>query len=142
MWEKVDIETFEVPDVILQPDAVKTPYQYFKELFTNEMVEHIAYQTNLYSVQVVGYPIKTSPAEIEDFLSALLYMGVFTFPSVEDYWSHTSEFPVISEIMSSKRFKTLRRYLHLNDNTQQGDSPDRFFSKSVLCLRCSANSAS
>ncbi|KAK7909773.1 hypothetical protein WMY93_014457 [Mugilogobius chulae] len=61
-------------------------------LFTDDMIEHIAHHPNLYSAQELGDPIKTSPQEIEHFLAMLLFMGVFNFPSLEDYWHHESRF--------------------------------------------------
>ena len=76
IWKHEDIEMSQVPDSRFEPpDAVKTPFQYFKTLFTDKIIEHIAQQTNLYSAQELGDPIKTSPQEIEDFLAILLFMG-------------------------------------------------------------------
>lgn len=128
IWKHEDIEEFQVPDSRFEPpDAVHTPFQYFKLIFTDEMIEHIAHHTNLYSAQELGDPVKTSPEEIVDFLAILLFMGVFNFPSVEDYWHHVSRFSVIADIMPRKRFQLLRRFIHFNDNQQCNDSPDRFY---------------
>lgn len=128
IWKHEDIEEFQVPESRFEPpEAVKTPFQYFKMLFTDEMIEHIAHHTNLYSAHELGDPIKTSPEEIEDFLSILLFMGVFNFPAMEDYWHHESRFDLIADIMPKKRFHLLRRFIHFNDNQQCNDSPDRFY---------------
>lgn len=128
LWKHEDIETFQVPDSSFNlPDAVKTPYQYFKMLFTDEMITHISEQTNLYAAQELGDPISTSPKEIEKFLAMLLFMGVFNFPAIDDYWCIESRFSVIADIMPRRRFKLLRRYLHFNDNQQCNGSPDRFY---------------
>lgn len=128
IWKSEDIEAANVPDASFEPpDAVKTPFQYFKALFTDEMIEHIAHHTNLYSTQELGDPIKTNPGEIEDFLAILLFMGVFNFPAMEDYWHHESRFNMIADIMPRKRFKLLRRFIHFSDNQQCNDSPDRFY---------------
>uniref|UniRef100_A0A8C1CNC5 PiggyBac transposable element-derived protein domain-containing protein n=1 Tax=Cyprinus carpio carpio TaxID=630221 RepID=A0A8C1CNC5_CYPCA len=109
------------------PVVVQSPFQYFRMLFTDEMIQHVAHHTNLYSAQELGDPIKTNPEEIEDFLSMLLFMGVFKFPSLEDYWHHESRFSVIADIMPRKRFQLLRRYIHFNDNQQCNENPDRFY---------------
>uniref|UniRef100_A0A3B4G8X8 PiggyBac transposable element-derived protein domain-containing protein n=1 Tax=Pundamilia nyererei TaxID=303518 RepID=A0A3B4G8X8_9CICH len=101
IWKHEDIEEFQVPDASFEtPDALQSPFQYFKMLFTDEMIDHIAYHTNLYSAQELGDTIKTSPKEIEDFLAILLFMGVFNFPSLEDYWHHESL--IISSAMRVK----------------------------------------
>ncbi|KAL7405160.1 hypothetical protein ABVT39_024706 [Epinephelus coioides] len=128
IWKHTDIEQFQVPDSsFVPPDAIKTPFQYFKTVFTDEMIQHIAVQTNLYSAQELGDPIKTSPEEIEDFLAILLFMGVFNFPAIDDYWDLESRFDVIADTMSKKRFKLLRRFIHFNDNQQCDLSADRFY---------------
>lgn len=53
-------------------------------------------------------------------------MGVFEFPSLEDYWACESRFPPVADTMSVKRFKVLRRYVQFNDNFQTEGCPDRF----------------
>lgn len=128
LWRHEDIETFQVPDSSFNlPDAVKTPFQYFKMLFTDEMITHISEQTSLYAAQELGDPISTSPEEIEKFLAMLLFMGVFSFPAIDDYWCIESRFSVIADIMPRRRFKLLRQYLHFNDNQLCNGSPDRFY---------------
>ncbi|XP_010796031.1 piggyBac transposable element-derived protein 3-like [Notothenia coriiceps] len=128
IWKKEDIEQFQVPDSRFEPqDEVKTPFQYFKTIFTDQMIEHITHHTNLYSAQELGDPIKTSCEEIEDFLAILLFMGVFHFPAIEDYWHGASRFNLIADIMLRNRFQQLRRFIHFSDNQQFNDSPDRFF---------------
>lgn len=97
--------------------VVQSPLQYFKMLFTDEMIQHVAH-TNLYSAKELGDPIKTSPEEIEDLFSMLLFMGVFKFPSLEDYWNHESHFSVIADIMSRKRFQKCNVFLCLNANQE------------------------
>uniref|UniRef100_A0A3B3QTZ4 PiggyBac transposable element-derived protein domain-containing protein n=1 Tax=Paramormyrops kingsleyae TaxID=1676925 RepID=A0A3B3QTZ4_9TELE len=103
------------------------PNKYFKTLFTDEMIEHIVQHTNLYSAQELRDPIKTSPVEIESFLAILIFMGVFSYPAMEDYWHHESRFNMIADIMPRKRFKLLHRFIHFNDNYQFNNSPDRFY---------------
>ncbi|XP_032436485.1 piggyBac transposable element-derived protein 2-like [Xiphophorus hellerii] len=128
IWKQEDIDEFQVLNSKFEPpEAVPSPFQYFKMLFTDEMIEHIAHHTNLYSSQELGDPIKTSPEEIEHFLAILLFMGVFNFPSLEDYWHHESRFDLITDIMPRRRFQLLRRYIHFNDNQQCSESRDRFY---------------
>ncbi|XP_020354803.1 piggyBac transposable element-derived protein 2-like isoform X3 [Oncorhynchus kisutch] len=74
-----------------------------------------------------GSAINTNSGEIEDFLSMLLYMGVFDFPTFVDYWHSDSRFPPVADTMSVRRFQSLCRFLHFNDNMQNNHSPDRFY---------------
>ena len=47
-----------------QPENLKEPLAYFREFVTNEMIENIAQQTNLYSAQKEGRSINTSKLEM------------------------------------------------------------------------------
>lgn len=54
IWKHEDIEEFQLPNSRFEPpEAVKTPFQYFRMLFTDHMIEHIAHHTNLYSALVL-----------------------------------------------------------------------------------------
>lgn len=117
IWKYEDIDKIHIPASVFEaPECVKTPLQYFNSLFTEEMIQHIAHHTNLYSAQELGDPMNCSPEEIEMFLAMLLAMGVFSFPAMEDYWHHDSLYNLIADIMPRKRFKLLRRFIHFNDN--------------------------
>ncbi|XP_024858094.1 uncharacterized protein LOC108249818 isoform X2 [Kryptolebias marmoratus] len=127
IWNHEDIEEFEVPNPKFEPpEAVHPPFWYFRMFFTDEMIEHVAHHTNLYSAQELADPVQTSPKEMKDFVAILLYMGVFSFPSLEDYWHHDSRFSAVADIMSRDRFQVLHRFIHFNDNQQSNESPDRF----------------
>ncbi|XP_057687682.1 uncharacterized protein LOC130913594 isoform X1 [Corythoichthys intestinalis] len=89
-------------------DPVKTLFQYFKMLLTDGMIQHIAFQTNLYSAQKLGDPIKHKPSEIEDFLGMLFFMGILQFPTIADYRCPASHFDVIADIMPKRRFMLFR----------------------------------
>lgn len=127
-WVKKDIPPFNVPEpVLMLPESVQTPFMYWKRLFTDQMIEHITEHTNQYSVQQTGTSVNTTVAEIEYFLSILLYMGVFEFPSLEDYWT-----------MSVKRFKVQRRNVHFNDRWKAALTASI---RVALFLTCSENNA-
>uniref|UniRef100_A0A3B5R5N8 PiggyBac transposable element-derived protein domain-containing protein n=1 Tax=Xiphophorus maculatus TaxID=8083 RepID=A0A3B5R5N8_XIPMA len=141
IWKQEDIDEFQVLNSRFEtPEAVPSPFQYLKMLFTDEMIENIAHHTNLYSAQELGDPIKTSPEEIEHFLAILLFMGVFNLPSLEDYWHHESRFDLITDIMPRRRFQLLRRYIHFNDNQQCSESWDSLYKIrplfEMLCEQC------
>lgn len=69
-----------VNSVFELPVVVKTLFQFFKKLFTDKTVEHIAY-TNLYSAHELGDPNKTHPEDTEDFLAVQLQFLLFALPS-------------------------------------------------------------
>lgn len=96
-------------------------------MFDDDIVEHITYQANLYSVNVRGASIATTTSEIKDFISMLLISGIFKMPSYTDFWGANSRFPAMADVMPLKRFQMLRRYIHFADNSEAEYSTDRYF---------------
>nr|XP_022910744.1 piggyBac transposable element-derived protein 3-like [Onthophagus taurus] len=110
------------------------PIRFFEKFFTNEAIELIVSQTNLYADQMKikeWTPVTTD--EIKAFLGILIIMGYKVLPMIDLYWSSDPGFREndIAEIMPVKRFKKIMRSLHLNDNARQPErnSPeyDRLF---------------
>ena len=74
---------------------------------------------NLYANQKdIATTFSTTDHEISNFVAILLYMGVVSLPSLDDYWAMDTRVSQVADIMSSKRFRLLRRTIHFNDNTQ------------------------
>ena len=125
-WTKVDIDNPPLPIYIHEPPLfLLSPSEYFFKFFSQDLVKHITFQTNLYATQ--KDISTTNETEILHFAAILLYMGVVTCPSLDDYWAMSTRVPQVAEIMSSKRFRLLRRTIHFNDNSQVHESIDRFF---------------
>eukprot|EP00795_Rhopilema_esculentum_P009567 gene9567-17318_t len=63
-------------------DEVKTPLEYFKDFFDDDMISLIADQTNLYSAQnnIAKGSIATNSEEIQNYLGILLRMCVVHMP--------------------------------------------------------------
>lgn len=107
-------------DILLSPELIhlETPYQFFRFFWTKEVIEEIRKQTILYSVQQrPERPIVLDNTEIEAFLSIMMWMGLVRMSSQDMYWNEEVHFRPISELMSSKRFKEIKRFLHFNDNS-------------------------
>ena len=110
------------------PMYADSPRQYFFRYFSPELVKHITYQTNLYATQKdVSTSFSTDDNEIMNFVAILLYLGIVECPSLDDYWAIDTRVPQVAELMSSKRFRLLRRTIHFNDNSQVHSSIDRFY---------------
>ena len=127
-WRKRDIDNLYPPETdYAKPDHLQTPYQYFSQFFTPEMISHIAQNTNLYSVQVLTKSIDTDDNEIQKFLAMLLFMGICHLPAVDDYWSVQLRYDLIADVMSVNRFKCLKRYIHFTDNNNEQNDEDKFW---------------
>ena len=128
-WKKQDIDNPPLPEYVHRsPLYVEGPVFYFTKFFTPDLIQHITYHTNLYAAQKdISTSFTTDTTEILNFIAILLYMGVVECPSLDDYWAMDTRVPQVADLMSSKRFRTMRRTLHFNDNTQAHSSVDRFF---------------
>ena len=58
--------------------------------------------------------------EMKSFIGILIAMEIHRLPAVNDYWNMDPLLgdPGITKGMSRDRFKSILRYLHLNDNTK------------------------
>ncbi|CAH0725058.1 unnamed protein product, partial [Brenthis ino] len=116
MWH-VDRETS--VDSLFQEQVtdIDTPYQYFKRLFDDELMEFICYQSNLYSTQSTGRSVDMTKEEYENFLGIDMLMSIVGMPSYKDYWSHQLRYDKIASVMPLKRYQLLRKYMHFSDNS-------------------------
>ena len=46
-----------------------------------------------------------------------MLMSVVQLPKYEMYWANETRYALIADVMGRNRYKTLRRYLHVNDNS-------------------------
>ena len=60
---------------------VKSPVEYFKLFWTDELKELIADQANLYSTHKKGSSVNTNTEEIERLVGMHMKMGVVQLPS-------------------------------------------------------------
>lgn len=100
-------------------DEIDTPAGIFLALFSEDLVNTLVFQTNLYEVQNKGTnPVPTSGQEMKCFLAINIIMGIKKLPSYKDYWSSKREIrdEYISNIMSRDRFAWHLKNLHINDN--------------------------
>ncbi len=128
-WKKQHLNIPAMPKYNHQPPLyVESPHHYFSRFISPELIKHIAYQTNLYATQTdVATTFSTDENEILIFVAILLYMGICNQPSLDDYWAMTTRVPQVADLMSSKRFRLLRRTIHFNDNSQIHGTIDRFY---------------
>ena len=104
--------------------------EYFKCLMSENIINNIVTQTNLYASQERVDPrtkkmkktnnwVDTSTEEIEAFFGMLIIMGIHSLPHVCNYWSSDPILRVesISNVMPLKRFKKLVENVHINDNS-------------------------
>lgn len=98
-----------------------TPYMYFKQFVTDEMLQETAEQTNLYSVQKEGKSVNTTAKEIEKVLGMYMHMGLVQMSCVRAYWEMETKLPAVCDVMSRDRFLKLLTLIHFQDNFSVSD---------------------
>ena len=100
----------------------KAPVDFFHLMVTDQMLEEVVQQTNLYAQQFMeatNLPPKSRAhlwdqtphdlAELKKFLSLVIVMGLMHFPAIEDYWVTTWPFAnnTFSSVIKRDRFTLL-----------------------------------
>ena len=128
-WNKTDLSVPPLPPMHHPvPLCIRSPIEYFQDMFPVDLLEDIVYQTNLYARQKnVNTTFHTDKHELMVFIGVILYMGVVHLPAIEDYWGTYTRVAQVADVMSSKRFRLIRSMLHFNNNENIRGSTDRFF---------------
>lgn len=125
MWAHVN---FERPDITLKgeveptPTDLRDPLSYFRDLVTDEMIENISFQTNLYSTQKNTKSINTSKQEIDLFLGLYLRMGLMQGYAVRAFWAEETRYDKVADCIARNRFEKIASHLHFTDNASVTDA--------------------
>ena len=98
-----------------------TSLQYLKVFWDDEICDHLAYHTNLYSTQQTGKSTETTHQEIETFFGIQMTMTIVKMSKYKMYWSKEFKYDPIASTMTLKRYETLRRFLHASDNNDKNN---------------------
>ena len=98
------------------PEPDMTPFQYFKQMVDDQLINHIVEQTNLYSVQSTGTSIAVDHNEMEQYIGLLVMMSIIKLPQIRMYWAKETRVPCIADVMSINRFEKIKQFFHCNDN--------------------------
>ena len=112
-------------DRILNLDG-SSLFEIWRILFTEEMIEQIVCQTNLYGNRDKNNPnFFVTGEEIRKILGNLLISGYHSLPEENHYWSrqHDLGIAIVSNTMSRNRYYEIKKYLHFADhqNLTEGD---------------------
>ena len=90
-------------------------------MFDEKVFMHIVQQSNLYASRDKNdVDFEVTGNEMYRFLGILLLSRYHCLPHQMDYWSSQQDLgvPIVRDAMSSRRYQTIKRYLHLADNAQ------------------------
>ena len=100
-----------------ETEEIKSPLEYFRQFWPDDINELVAQLTNLYSTQKSGTSMNTTKPEMERFIGMHLKMGLIQLPSYKLYWSQKMRYPTTADQMPLKRYEKLRSNLHFVDNS-------------------------
>lgn len=114
---------------------LKRPYDFYKMMINDDIIDMFVSQTNLYAEQqkVVQERVKksrihawrnTNREEMEKFLGCIMWMGLVQLPSITSYWSTDVIYKNFAKgILSRNRFQLLLKTWHFanNENVPEGD---------------------
>ena len=113
------------------PNSLKQPLQYFRLFFTDEFMQLLVYQSNLYSAQVNPNKfLNITTEELEQWLGIEIYFLISKLPNTRMHWSKQlgSFQSVVADVMSRNRWEEIKLKLHMVDNsTLDSNKPDNLF---------------
>lgn len=98
IWKSLNINDDQIRFLgseTLPPEKLRldTPLEVFSYLFSEDIINLIRDQTNLYSVQKdANKPVNVSSQEIRQFIGIVYYMSIVRMPNVKMYWSENITF--------------------------------------------------
>lgn len=104
-----------LPNAIISLD---TPYDFFCYFLNNDILKHIAEQSSLYSTQKSpDKPFHITVSDIQRYIGICLVTSLACIKNIRYYWHPIIGLPLVQETMPVNKFESIRRYLHLNDNS-------------------------
>ena len=98
-------------------EQMKSPLEFFKTFYPDNLFHMLAEQTNIYFFQSKApQQLGTNGKEIEMLVGTLFKMGVIQMPNVRDYYANETFYEPVASVMSRNRFQLLCRYLHFENN--------------------------
>lgn len=126
-WQPEDIPFTAVPGPLngaadLQSD---NPADFLQLILTNELLQHIVEQTNVYAEQVISTvtdkPVKDwkpfTVEELKTFLGLLFLTGIIQKPELDMHWSTDEGFatPYFGKTMARNRFQLINTRANFGD---------------------------
>lgn len=123
LWKHSDFEFFELPfkgNINLSSEItnLSTPLAFFKYFFTDDFLQIIVDESNIYSCE--KNPDNTftlSSNLLQKYLGILIMTSAVYVPDIRKYWAPVVGNSTIMETMTINEFEKIRSVLHFNSNT-------------------------
>lgn len=107
----------------------KTAVEIFEEFLSQDLVDYIVEQSVLYASQKNCPNFLFTTAELKSFIGVLLFSGYHKLPQEDMYWQQASDagIPLVYNAMPRRRFKEIKKFIHLVDNHLCRNTNDKMF---------------
>ena len=99
----------------------KCQWKFYEMLFNHEIRHHIVTETVRYAqVQHNCNSFEMSEHDLKCCVGTLFLSDYHTLPQQDMYWERQNDagIPLVYEVISKNKFKQMKKYTHLSDNTQ------------------------
>lgn len=135
-----DLDVFTEECKLNIPDDVKTPEDFYRLLITDDFLDKIVIETNIYAEKTISATelkpksrLKSwKPVDREEmrkFFGVLLVMGLVRLPRMNDYWSQNAMYRnnYIVSVMTRDRFQMILKFWHFSRQDQDESSGDKLY---------------
>lgn len=99
-------------------ETMHYPIDFFLYYFTDDLMQMIAEQSALYSMQQKPEkPSRITATEIKKFIGISLYMSLVKLSYTRNYWSRDFRIDRVSNTLTLNQFEDIKRFLHFSDNS-------------------------
>ncbi|MGH0179012.1 UNVERIFIED_CONTAM: hypothetical protein FKN15_003272 [Acipenser sinensis] len=111
--------------LLSRSDDIMSPLQYFKQFFSEDILEVIVGQSNLYSIQCnANKPLNLTTKELEQFLCIVVYMSLFGLPCTRMFWNKACRVSQVADTMILNRWEAIKKSLHFSNNEERQEEND------------------
>ncbi|XP_047120564.1 piggyBac transposable element-derived protein 2-like [Schistocerca piceifrons] len=100
--------------------ANKTVPQVFEDFFSEKVMDTIIEKSEIYARQHNTINFLLTKEKLKSVIGILLLNGYHKLPHENMYWEQASDVgvPLVFNSMSRNRFREIKRFIHLNDNSR------------------------
>ena len=103
------------------PENIETAYKYFKRYVTDDMLQLVANQTNMYSTAKTGQCINITTNHIEMIMGMFFRMDLHKMLGVRCYFEKENMYGPVSDIMPRNKMLDILRLVHFTGNEGAND---------------------